>query len=111
VKVSDFGVSNVVNLAKNGHQIQGAVAGTKRFMPPEALQHPFSFSTKTDVWSLGVLLWELTTKQVPFYGLSDQEVIERVCEGRMPEWPKGSPPLLQRLAKWCWNVVRLSYSC
>jgi serine/threonine protein kinase len=106
VKISDFGVSNVLNLAKNGPQIHGAVAGTKRFMPPEALQPPFVVSRKTDVWSLGVLLWELSTKQIPFSGLSDQEVIERICNGQMPELPPGYPPLLCRLAKWCWSVVR-----
>lgn len=101
-------MSNVVPLTKDAASLHGAAPGTVLFMPPEVLRPPHVFSTKTDVWSLGMLLWEMWTERTPFEGLTSAAVVERILAGDLPEWPKGSPPLLRQLTARCWNMVRLT---
>ena len=57
-------------------QIGGARMLPVRWMPPEALKYG-RFTTDSDIWAYGVILWEIFTfgKQ-PYYGHSNEEVIE-----------------------------------
>ena len=58
-------------------------------MSPESLADGV-FTTKSDVWSLGVTLWELATfGSFPYQGFSNGEVVERVKRGRIMEKPQG----------------------
>lgn len=60
-----------------------------RWMSPESLADGV-FTTKSDVWSLGVTLWELATfGSFPYQGLSNSEVVERVKLGRIMDKPRG----------------------
>ena len=57
-------------------------------MAPESLADGL-FTTKSDVWSLGVTLCELATfGSFPYQGLSNKEVVERVKLGRMMDKPQ-----------------------
>jgi serine/threonine protein kinase len=105
-KLTDFGVSNVLRLTKGVRVIRGAACGTLAFMPPELVHPPHAVSAKTDVWSFGMMLWELWTRQVPFAGLMNSEIMHRIGEGNLPEWPEGTPPLLVKLSARCWQHVR-----
>ena len=60
-----------------------------RWMSPESLADGV-FTTKSDVWSLGVTLWELATfGSFPYQGFSNGEVVERVKQGRVMDKPQG----------------------
>ena len=60
-----------------------------RWMSPESLADGV-FTTKSDVWSLGVTLWELATfGSFPYQGFSNGEVVERVKQGRIIDKPQG----------------------
>ena len=60
-----------------------------RWMAPESLADGV-FTTKSDVWSLGVTLWELATFGIfPYQGLSNGEVVESVRLGRSIDKPRG----------------------
>ena len=60
-----------------------------RWMSPESLVDGV-FTTKSDVWSLGVTLWELATSgSFPYQGFSNGEVVERVKQGRIMDTPQG----------------------
>ena len=60
-----------------------------RWMSPESLVDGV-FTTKSDVWSLGVTLWELATfGSFPYQGFSNGEVVERVKQGRIMDTPQG----------------------
>ena len=60
-----------------------------RWISPESLVDGV-FTTKSDVWSLGVTLWELATfGSFPYQGFSNGEVVERVKQGRIMDTPQG----------------------
>jgi serine/threonine protein kinase len=70
VKVGDFGISKVLDTAVGKDQmaapdVEGRV-GTKRYMAPEVLNRQ-EYSNKADIWSLGCVLFELTTLNHPTY--------------------------------------------
>ena len=110
-KLGDFGVSNVLHLSRGERGVRDAACGTLAFMPPEMLEHPRVVSTKVDVWSFGVLLWELWTRQVPFAGLTNHELIHRIQNGRLLEWPDKTPAFLTKLSARCWRAVRSDLCC
>lgn len=102
VKVADFGLAKLV---KDDHYL--ARKGTKfpvKWTAPESVLYG-TFSTKSDVWSFGILLTELVTKgKTPYPGMTNHEVIEQcVHRGyRMPK-PMHCPDSLYRFMLKCWN--------
>ena len=55
------------------------VAGTPYFMAPEVGSG--KYDTKIDIWSLGVLLYQLVSGILPFYGESIAELNEKIADG------------------------------
>ncbi|KAK2517741.1 hypothetical protein Q9966_014609 [Columba livia] len=74
-----------------------------RWMPPESIMYR-KFTTESDVWSLGVVLWEIFTygKQ-PWYQLSNNEVIECITQGRVLQRPRTCPKEVYDLMLGCWQ--------
>lgn len=68
VKISDFGLSCVLEIGKSSSDLT-AETGTYRWMAPEVIRHE-PYSTKADVYSFGVVLWEMITKDQPFRGMT-----------------------------------------
>ena len=61
-------------------------------MAPELVSDPERVSRKADVWSLGMVLWELLTRQVPFTHLTPQQIIAGLIVGNLqPEVYLHSP--------------------
>uniref|UniRef100_A0A8B9Z6T3 Protein tyrosine kinase 7 (inactive) n=1 Tax=Buteo japonicus TaxID=224669 RepID=A0A8B9Z6T3_9AVES len=74
-----------------------------RWMPPEAVLED-EFSTKSDVWSFGVLMWEVFTHgEMPYTPLADDEVLAGLQSGKtkLPQ-PEGCPSRLAKLMQRCW---------
>src|SRR5436309_9100500 len=65
-KVTDFGIARSLDV-QHGMTQTGAVLGTSDYIAPEQAQGQ-TVSEQTDVYSLGVVLYELLTSQVPFHG-------------------------------------------
>ncbi|MEW6745263.1 MAG: protein kinase [Planctomycetota bacterium] len=90
--LTDFGLAREEGLATL--TLTGEVAGTPYYLSPEqAMARPSILDPRTDVYSLGVTLFELLTLRRPFEGKSTREVIERLLSGAEP----GSPRRLNRL--------------
>uniref|UniRef100_A0A2K6CV68 Protein tyrosine kinase 7 (inactive) n=1 Tax=Macaca nemestrina TaxID=9545 RepID=A0A2K6CV68_MACNE len=103
VKVSALGLSKDVYNSEYYHFRQAWVP--LRWMSPEAILEG-DFSTKSDVWAFGVLMWEVFTHgEMPHGGQADDEVLADLQAGkaRLPQ-PEGCPSKLFRLMQRCWAL-------
>ncbi|XP_050691816.1 tyrosine-protein kinase SRK2-like isoform X1 [Eriocheir sinensis] len=100
VKVADFGLSRI--LKEDEYTAAEGARFPIKWTAPEALRHN-KFTTKSDVWSFGVLLMEVVTSgMIPYPELSNVEVIQALETGyRMPQ-PKGCPTKLYNMMLECW---------
>ncbi|KAL2092591.1 hypothetical protein ACEWY4_012389 [Coilia grayii] len=102
VKIGDFGMSRDV-YSTDYYRVGGHTMLPIRWMPPESIMYR-KFTTESDVWSLGVVLWEIFTygKQ-PWYQLSNNEVIECITQGRVLQRPRCCPQEVFELMLGCWH--------
>ena len=78
IKVLDFGISKVAWLASSGPAARAnAPLGSPFYMSPEQM-HSRDVGPETDIWALGVILYELLTAQLPFDGDNVAEVVLKV---------------------------------
>lgn len=102
-KIADFGLSRSIR-DKEGDTYEMKHAGQMpiRWMSPEALSMGL-FSTKSDVWAFGILIWEICTLgSTPYIGMSAQEVISFIRQGNIAEQPEHCSDELYDLMKSCW---------
>lgn len=101
VKVSDFGLSR---LKHNTFLSSKSTAGTPEWMAPEVLRNEPS-NEKCDVYSFGVILWELATLKLPWIGMNPMQVVGAVgFQNRRLEIPKELDPLVARIIWECWQT-------
>lgn len=67
-KITDFGLARIPESAA-GLTVEGTIAGTPVYMSPEQIIHPQEVDGQTDVYSIGVILYELLTGVLPFRGV------------------------------------------
>ncbi|KAI4311000.1 hypothetical protein MLD38_035938 [Melastoma candidum] len=100
VKVGDFGLSR---LKHNTFLSSKSTAGTPEWMAPEVLRNEPS-NEKCDVYSFGVILWELATMKLPWSGMNPMQVVGAVgFQNRRLEIPEEVDPLVARIIFQCWQ--------
>lgn len=85
-------------------QIGGSRLLPVRWMSPESVVYG-RFTLESDIWSFGVVLWEIYSfgKQ-PYYGHSNEEVVKLILDGIMLIPPEECPSLICELMKNCWKT-------
>uniref|UniRef100_A0A8C4S597 non-specific protein-tyrosine kinase n=1 Tax=Erpetoichthys calabaricus TaxID=27687 RepID=A0A8C4S597_ERPCA len=98
-KVADFGLARLIDEV----YISNAVKIPYKWTAPEAITHG-RYSVKSDVWSFGILLFEIISYgQIPYSEMSTNLAVERVKTGyRMPP-PENCPDIIYKLMLACWN--------
>ena len=79
VKVLDFGISKNTT-APSGMTSTRAVMGSPEYMSPEQLRTPRGVDARTDIWSLGVILYELLAGRVPFQAETLADLFMQICQ-------------------------------
>ena len=103
-KISDFGLSkfleNIDNKKLSGH------LGTCHWMAPEVIENK-NYSLKADVYSYGIIIWEVCCRKTPYYNMNQQQIQFYVTfkKGRpdMDLMPKDRPKEIDKLIECCWD--------
>uniref|UniRef100_A0A8C7S7M7 receptor protein-tyrosine kinase n=1 Tax=Oncorhynchus mykiss TaxID=8022 RepID=A0A8C7S7M7_ONCMY len=102
VKIADFGLSRNIYSA-DYYKANENDAIPIRWMPPESIFYN-RYTTESDVWAYGVLLWEIFSHGMqPYYGMAHEEVIYYVRDGHILACPENCPVELFNLMRLCWS--------
>ncbi|KAH3746176.1 serine/threonine-protein kinase STY46 [Pelomyxa schiedti] len=109
--VSDFGTSRTVSsrgmtsaspaLTASSAQQMTALIGTPIYMAPEVLSGANDYGVETDVFSYGIMLWQILTEMLPYRTMKD--FYSFVVSGKREEIPETAPPEYAELIVDCWD--------
>jgi serine/threonine-protein kinase len=96
LKLMDFGVAQIMDLERM--TVTGQLLGSPAYMAPEILEGK-SLDVRTDVFSVGIMLYQLSTGALPFSGRNPHEVLKRIAEGKFADPRTINRQVADRLAK------------
>lgn len=101
VKIADFGLSQDI-YTTDYFKMGDAELLPIRWMPPEAILYS-KFTTQSDIWSFGVVLWEIFSFGIqPYFSMTNEEVVHHVRGGSVMNCPEGCPSEIYDLMVDCW---------
>jgi len=101
-KIADFGMSRVLEMGERG--VTASNVGPIRWMSPESINR--NYSEKSDVWSYGIVIWEVVSNQSPHQTLDLMEAAKAIRDrGLTPDIPANCPSALAQILKACWTSV------
>jgi len=99
-KIADMGLSRI-------HKIRGtrvmSMVGTPQWAAPEILKQE-KYNEKADIWSYGIIVWELVTYERPYEGKQRKDIILCAKNGETLQIPIECPLFLKKLMLKCWRV-------
>nr|XP_061783717.1 tyrosine-protein kinase ITK/TSK-like isoform X2 [Nerophis lumbriciformis] len=101
VKLSDFGMTRYV--LDDQYTSSLCSKFPVKWSAPEVIRY-CKFSSKSDIWSFGVLMWEVYTEgRIPYENRTNAEVVESLNAGMRLLKPKLAPESVYMLMEWCWK--------
>jgi serine/threonine-protein kinase len=96
LKLMDFGIAQVVDWQRM--TVTGQLLGSPAYMAPELIEgRPLDF--RTDVFSVGIMLYQLATGSLPFFGKNPHEVLRRISDAKYPDPRTLNPKVGDGLAR------------
>lgn len=83
LKLGDYGIARVLSNTKSRAK---TVVGTPYYLSPEIIRSE-GYSFKSDIWSLGVLLYEIAALQPPFNAASLHQLAQKIIQGKYNPLP------------------------
>ena len=101
VKISDFGLSQDI-YTTDYFKMGDTELLPIRWMPPEAILYA-KFTVESDIWSFGVVLWEIFSFGIqPYFSMTNEEVVHHVRSGNVMNCPENCPQVIYDLMLDCW---------
>ncbi|EXX57070.1 kinase-like domain-containing protein [Rhizophagus irregularis DAOM 181602=DAOM 197198] len=98
-KIGDLGLSQPANSTSLNNEIYGVIP----YIAPEIFQG-VAFSKKSDIYSMSMIMWELTTGCKPFDNIEhNTELIYRIIDGKKPKITNDTPDCYANLMRKCWD--------
>jgi ABC-type branched-subunit amino acid transport system substrate-binding protein/tRNA A-37 threonylcarbamoyl transferase component Bud32 len=94
IKLVDFGIAKVLDSVN--HTRVGVLKGKARYMAPEQITGA-ALDRRADIFSVGVMLWEILASTQIWLGRSETEILRRVSTGDVPALPNDAPAVLQQI--------------
>ena len=96
VKISDFGIAKVAE--RQPAPAGGTVKGKLSYMSPEQITGQ-ALDARSDIYSMGIVFWELITRHRLFFGADEQDVVRRVRDGIVPPPRQYNPDIPEEVEK------------
>jgi serine/threonine protein kinase len=106
VKLLDFGIAKDISQDVKAITLTGTLLGSVRYISPEQLDDSQSVGLATDIWALGIVVYEMLTGLVPFDGRSVADVLKRVNEGTYQALTTLRPDLPAELDDWLCMAIQ-----
>jgi len=107
VKLVDFGIATSLEDTEDGLTRDGMVLGTPSYIPPEQIDDAKNVDRRADIYSLGVVVYEMLTGRTPYPGAFTAETIHLIHKGKYTPPHKlnpGTTRLLRRITRTCMRV-------
>ncbi|KFP06404.1 Tyrosine-protein kinase ZAP-70, partial [Calypte anna] len=102
-KISDFGLSKALGADDSYYKARTAGKWPLKWYAPECILY-HKFSSKSDVWSYGVTMWEaFSYGQKPYKKMKGPEVISFIEQGKRMDCPPDCPAEVYGLMQQCWT--------
>ena len=109
VKLADFGIATSAEEMDDGLTKDGTMLGTPAYVPPEQIEDAKNVDHRADIYSVGVVLYEMLTGKTPYPGSFTAETIRLIHRGKYTPPRRLNPrasPFLCRIASTCMRVKR-----
>ncbi len=102
-KLTDFGLSKVKTETRTTTKNQSV--GSEGWIAPELTDPDGVYTQKSDVFSMGITMWEMATRRIPYEKASSRSMIPFwMAQNKREEIPTDCPPKIAHLIKWCWDT-------
>src|SRR5262245_9848566 len=98
-RIMDFGIAILAGAGEKRVTATGAAVGSPWYMSPEQIQRPRELDLRTDIYSLGIVLYEMLAGDVPFNGETDFSVQEQQIHEPPPNLRQKHPEISEELAE------------
>ena len=97
IRIGDLGVAKILQSADN---FVRSKVGTPYYLSPEVCEDR-PYNSKSDIWALGCVLYEMCALKHPFYAATQAELLLKIIKGRYESLPKGYSKELSEMVHSC----------
>ncbi|RHZ69955.1 hypothetical protein Glove_276g16 [Diversispora epigaea] len=102
--ISDFGLSKLIGTNPNNPEKKNIV-GVLPYIAPEVLSGDEEYTIAADVYSFGIIVYEMITGFPPYPDIPhDEDLAIKICNGLRPKIPFHTPKLITRMIMRCWDA-------